>query len=391
MQIRSLCECDSSASCCGCISVRGGPLRIQISAGDQAAKGSWLSVKRKRKRWLHKYAHLPPAAAASAVPARLSLRPSVRLCVRPAPGEAEMRRDGSAGLHEGGSGLSAQRRCRSPPSRYAGTPLPGCNARAALRGKRGKSGAERQRCRERPGYGSGRGTGEPSSRNNNTAAPQNVEIHGEPWRWEWRESRSSSGQSYHKHIVYPLPSALCCFLHAKHYRRILQIEMCKKRSRAWGEGGGLGSLFLLQQPEMPIPTSAFMAQMPVAIPELRSQTQQSPQSSITRARTRRSAQLEKANDFTGKDKYRTVANAYALHAELHGGRAAVRSRKAAPHSTPGACRRAPGQGTPSEPSFRAPAARVEEDLDIINLSSHCFGVGVPQCRAAFLPITAPLD
>lgn len=213
-------------------------MRIQISAGDQAAKGSWLSVKRKRKRWLHKYAHLPPAAAASAVPARLSLRPSVRLCVRPAPGEAEMRRDGSAGLHEGGSGLSAQRRCRSPPSRYAGTPLPGCNARAALRGKRGKSGAERQRCRERPGYGSGRGTGEPSSRNNNTAAPQNVEIHGEPWRWEWRESRSSSGQSYHKHIVYLLPSALCCFLHAKHYHRILQIEMCKKRSRAWGEGGG---------------------------------------------------------------------------------------------------------------------------------------------------------
>lgn len=69
----------------------------------------------------------------------------------------------------------------------------------------------------------------------------------------------------------------------------------------------------------------------------------------------------------------------------------MRSRKAAPHSTPGACRRAPGQGTPSEPSFRAPAARVEEDLDVINLSSHCFGVGVPQCRAAFLPITAPLD
>ncbi|XP_046796694.1 uncharacterized protein LOC124417921 isoform X1 [Gallus gallus] len=151
-----------------------------------------------------------------------------------------MRRDGSAGLHEGGSGHSAQRRCRSPPSRYAGTPLPGCNARAVLRGKREKSGAERQRCRERPGYGSGRGTGEPSSRNNNTAAPQNVEIHGEPWRWEWRESRSSSGQSYHKHIVYPLPSALCCFLHAKHYHRILQIEMCKKRSRPGGGGGGGG-------------------------------------------------------------------------------------------------------------------------------------------------------
>lgn len=42
---------------------RGGPLRIQISSGDQAVKGSWLSLKRRRKRWLHKYATLPPAVA----------------------------------------------------------------------------------------------------------------------------------------------------------------------------------------------------------------------------------------------------------------------------------------------------------------------------------------
>lgn len=88
-----------------------------------------------------------------------------------------------------------------------------------------------------------------------------------------------------------------------------------------------GSLFLLQQPEKLIPTlnshtrSAFTVQVPVAIPKPHSQV---PEPAVTLERhhthththKKRCAQLEKANDFTGKDKYRSVANAYALHTKM---------------------------------------------------------------------------
>lgn len=75
---------------------------------------------------------------------------------------------------------------------------------------------------------------------------------------------------------------------------------------------------------MTIPTlnsrrhSTFMVQMPAAIPNLalRSQTQQLPSRGITHTHRKRCAQLEKANDFTGRDKYSDAANAYALHTEM---------------------------------------------------------------------------
>lgn len=88
------------------------------------------------------------------------------------------------------------------------------------------------------------------------------------------------------------------------------------------------SLFLPQQPEKLIPTlnshthSGFMVQVPASTPTLipRSQNQQLPWRSTTQAhthtkKTQPCAQLEKANGFTGKDKYRHVASAYALHAK----------------------------------------------------------------------------